>query len=165
MPSGENVKDIQSYQWQKGVSGNPKGKTKGAISMSKRIQHILSEDMDWGILQFSDESLQKLKDRFGNRCVADALVWVQISKALSGDTNAFNALREAGWGRMVNVDASAQLDVVHILKPEKLEIAQLESAAEQLRQRAQSAIEGELSDELDVGVSGGVQLSSGKTNL
>lgn len=135
---------------QQGQVLNPKGRGKGTLNMSTRIRKILSSNIDWDKITVGDPGLDRLKKRYGVLAVVDALVWVQVSKAMTGDTQAFNALREAGWGRMVNVDAQAQLDVVHILKPEKLEMAQIEQTAKQLRERAERAVEGEILNAVDI---------------
>jgi len=140
---------LDAYKYPKGVSGNPKGKAKGTLSMSTRIRKALNGKVDWDKISINSPGLAKLKKRYGNVTVAEALIWVQTSKALAGDTQAFIALRDGGWGRMIKFEETAKLEVVHILKPEKLEIAQLESAAEQLRQRAEAAVEAELVNELD----------------
>jgi hypothetical protein len=133
-----------------GQSGNPSGKKKGTIDMPKRIRSVLNSDIDWKRISISDPGLAKLRQRFDDVTVAEALIWVQASKALAGDTTAFNALREGGWGRMIKFDGEAKLEVVHILKPEKLALAQIESEAERLRQRALDSIqEAEVVDELD----------------
>lgn len=126
---------------------NPKGKPKGTLHLATRIRKIFEENIDWDKIAIRDT--EALKQRYGKATVAQALVWVQVSKALTGDTQAFRALAEAGWGKMLNVDASTQVDVVHIYKPEKLEIAQIEQAAKQLRERAARAVEGELLNEVD----------------
>jgi hypothetical protein len=133
-----------------GQSGNPAGRKKGSINMAPRIRKILNGDIDWHKISINDPGLAKLKKRYGHVTVAEALIWVQASKALAGDTTAFNALREGGWGRMIKFDGEAKLEVVHILKPEKLALAQIESEAERLRQRALDSIqEAEVVDELD----------------
>jgi hypothetical protein len=126
---------------------NPNGRGKGTLNMSTRIRRILGRNIDWDTISIANQ--ESLKKRYGKYALADAMILVQASKALTGDTQAFNALREAGWGRMVNVDGEAKIDVVHIYKPDKLESLQMEQAAAQLRERALKAVEGELLDEVD----------------
>ena len=126
---------------------NPNGRGKGTLNMSTRIRKILGNNIDWDKINI--QQVDRLKKRYGVLALADAMILVQASKALTGDTPAFNALREAGWGRMVNVDGAATLEVVHIYKPEKLAVTQIEQAAQQLRERAQRAIEGEVVDAVD----------------
>lgn len=126
---------------------NPRGKPKGTLNISTRIREIFSLPIEWDKITITDTT--RLKERYGNVAVADALIHVQISKALTGDTQAFNALRDAGWGKMINMDGSLTMDVMHIYKPEKLEAAQMEAMAEQLRERANKAVEAEVLDEVD----------------
>jgi len=141
---------IKEHGWKPGQSGNPAGKKKGTIDMARRIRGVLNSNIDWKKVSISDPGLASLKKKFGDVTVAEALIWVQASKALAGDTTAFNALREGGWGRMIKFDGEAKIEVIHILKPEKLQLAQIESQAEQLRQRALDTIkEAEVIDELD----------------
>ena len=133
-----------------GETLNPNGRPKGSLNMSTRIRKILDSNIDWDKINVTPETLERLKKRYGVLALADALILVQASKAMVGDTPAFNALREAGWGRMVNVDAEVKMEVVHILAPEKLALAQIEEAAKRLRDRAQRAVEAEIiEDELD----------------
>jgi hypothetical protein len=131
----------------KGEVRNPRGRPKGSLNMATRVRKIMKRKIDWDKINIKD--IERLKARYGNKPLADAMILVQASKALTGDTQAFNALREAGWGRMVNVEGEAEIQVVHVLKPEKLAMAQIESAAEQLRQRAAKAVEAELVDGVD----------------
>lgn len=121
---------------------NPRGKPKGTKDLATIVRKVMMSKIDWDKINIRDTT--GLQKRFGKGKVAEALVWVAASKALTGDMQAFNALREAGYGRIVNFDGEAKIDVVHILKPEKLDAAQIESAAEQLRQRALAAVEGEI---------------------
>lgn len=134
----------------KGEPGhNPAGRPKGSLNMSTIVQRVANASMHKNRQFLNVKDVSRLERRYGKKKVAEALVWVQVSKALTGDTSAFNALREAGWGRTVNVGGQAQVEVVHIMKPEKLALAQMESAAEQLRQRAERAVEAEVLDAVD----------------
>lgn len=133
---------------QPGQTLNPRGRPKGSLNMSTRVRRILNQNIDWDKVSVNDESLVRLKKRYGVMSVMDALIYVQASKAMVGNTQSFNALREAGWGKMVNVEGEVKGEVTHIYKPEKLALAQIESAAEQLRQRALNAVEGEIIGEL-----------------
>lgn len=147
MITPEAAEVAKRNEWKPGVSGNPKGKPKGAIHISKRIRKILALPIDWEKININEAGLEKLKKKYGNASIAECLIYIQVSKAMTGDTQAFRVLSEGGWGKMVNLDVNAKLDVVHIYKPEKLEEAQLEVAAQQLRDRATRAVEGEILDE------------------
>jgi len=130
-------------------SHNPKGKPKGTLDMATIVQRVSNASMKKNRQFLNVKDINKLNRRYGRKKVGEAMVWVLASKALTGDVPSFNALKEAGWGRTVNVESQAQVEVVHIIKPEKLQIIQIESAAEQLRQRALKAVEGELVDGVD----------------
>jgi hypothetical protein len=133
----------------KGTTPNPAGKPKGTLDMSTIVKRVANASMKKNRQFLNVKDVDRLNRRYGKKKVAEALVWVQASKALTGDTQAFNALREAGWGRTVNVGGEATLDVVHVYKPEKLALTQIESAAEQLRERAEKAVEAEIVNEVD----------------
>jgi len=128
---------------------NPGGKPKGTLDMSTIVKRVANASMKKNRQFLNVKDVDRLNRRYGKKKVAEALVWVQASKALTGDTQAFNALREAGWGRTVNVGGEATLDVVHVYKPEKLLLTQIESSAEQLRERASGAVEAEIVNEVD----------------
>jgi hypothetical protein len=147
MVTEESLKALEPGKFKPGVSGNPAGKKKGSIDMSKRIRKILALPIDWEKININDDGLKRLKKRYGNASIAECLIYIQVSKAMTGDTQAFRVLSEGGWGKMINLGGGAKLDVVHIYKPEKLEEAQLETAAQQLRERARQAVEGEVIDE------------------
>jgi Family of unknown function (DUF5681) len=142
MANEQNLTPFQPGQKVKG-----RGRPKGSINMATRVRKILNKKIDWDKINVKDT--ERLEKRYGKKPLADAMILVQASKALTGDTQAFNALREAGWGRMVNVEGEADIQVVHIMKPEKLALAQIEQAAEQLRQRAARAVEAEVIDGVD----------------
>jgi hypothetical protein len=128
---------------------NPKGRPKGSLDMASRIKRILSSEINWNKIAINDVS--GLKERYGNSAVAEAMIWIQVTKALLGDTAAFNALRKAAYGDSVNLEPDRPESAVHIYKPEKLKIAQIESMAKQLRDRAErQVIEGQASMSVDL---------------
>lgn len=125
-------------------------KQQGTLDMSTIVKRVANASIKKNRQFLNVKDVDRLNRRYGKKKVAEALVWVQASKALTGDTQAFNALREAGWGRTVNVGGESTLEVVHVYKPEKLALTQVESAAEQLRERAERAVEAEIVNEVDI---------------
>jgi hypothetical protein len=117
---------------------NPTGRPRGSLDMATRIKRILGNEIDWDKIAINN--VEDLKMRYGNSAVAEAMIWVQVTKALLGDTAAFNALRKAAYGDSVTLEPDMPQNVVHIYKPEKLKIAQIESIAKQLRDRAERQV-------------------------
>lgn len=82
-------KDIIKHQWEKGQSGNPKGRPKGSKNRStvarkwlevlERIKNPITGDEE----QLSQEDISTL---------------AQIKKARKGDTAAYKALLDSAWG-------------------------------------------------------------------
>lgn len=121
---------------------NPNGKPKGTLDMATRIKRIMNSDIDWSKINIKDTT--KLQERYGKDAVATALIYVQISKALTGDTNAFNALnRVLGY----QDEQPGQINVVHIFKPEKLSIDELNDEGDRLRKHTRDILEAEVIDD------------------
>lgn len=125
---------------------NPNGRPKGALDMSTRVKRIMRMKIDWDKIHIADTT--KLRERYGDQAVADAMIWIQVSKALTGDTKAFDSVRKAGWGDLIKGEIEEKLDVVHIYRPDKLDsIEDINRMGRELRERANAAVEGELVNE------------------
>lgn len=72
-------------QFKPGVSGNPKGKPKGTLSMRTQIQKILSTEID---------ELNPITGETERITVGDVLIMKQVLKAKKGDTRAFEVLKD-----------------------------------------------------------------------
>lgn len=127
-----NTSNLKPYK--RGQSGNIRGKTKGTLDMSTRIRRILNSKTEWD--KINANKVEHLRARYGKIAVADALIYIQISKAMEGDTAAFNAVRKAGYGDSAQLEKTETTDVVHIFKPEKLSIEDLQAQSHLLRERA-----------------------------
>ena len=125
---------------------NPRGRPKGSLDMSTRVKRILNSKIDWDKIHIAD--VERLRKRYGDMAVADAMIMIQVSKAMTGDTNAFNSVRKAGWGDFIKGEIEEKLDVVHIYRPEKLDsIEDINRMGRELRERANAAVEGEVVSE------------------
>lgn len=85
-------------RWQPGQSGNPKGKPKGTIHISTRIQNMLNDD------EFTTTMIQKdgKKVQFkGNP--AEAIIKTAILKAMSGDSHWAEWLVKHGYGSLLRI--------------------------------------------------------------
>lgn len=82
-----------------GVSGNPAGKPKGSIHLSRLIQELA--DIDWELTNLKNK--EELKEKYGKKGWT-ALVHVAFSKAMSGDVKAMEWLAKHGYGEKLRVE-------------------------------------------------------------
>lgn len=104
MPNAEN---ILPHRFKPGESGNPGGRPKGSRNVQTVIQEALFSDVDWTDIEGKPARLA---------CI-DAIVIEQMRKAMAGDTAAFNAVMDRGYGKPcqaleVNKDEGPQKFVV-----------------------------------------------------
>jgi hypothetical protein len=89
MPNKEN---IENHKFEKGISGNPNGRPKGSKNRSTIAKYWLSIE-------------QKLKNPLTNQdellSQEDLMTLAQIKKAREGDTGAYRALLDSGYGAPV----------------------------------------------------------------
>lgn len=136
---------------QPGEVRNPRGRPKGSLDMSTRVKRIMNRKVAWDKVNIRDgEGLDSLKRRYGKGAVADAMIYIQISKALTGDTNAFRELRKAGWGDMIKGELETNIEVVHIYQPAQLSEDELNQRGAELRERNRKAVDAEVIE--DVGL-------------
>lgn len=94
-----NTNPPEEFRWKPGQSGNPKGKPKGAIHLSTRIQNMLNDD------EFTTE----LVGKDGKKVVfkgnpAEAIIRTAILKAMSGDKTWADWVAKNGFGSWHIVD-------------------------------------------------------------
>lgn len=98
------AKDIQKHKFKKGESGNPAGRPKGAKNRSTIARHWL-------------EVQEKIKNPITNLIEPltqeDIITLAQIKKARNGDSNAYKALMDSGYGSPnQNMDITTQGDKI-----------------------------------------------------
>ncbi len=94
MASEQNLKP-----WPPGVSGNPKGKPKGARHISTWVQEILEdENFTYKLAGGKKKTGAPLK----------AILQVLVIKALEGDTRAFDLLCKYGYGQRHDITSNNQ---------------------------------------------------------
>ncbi len=91
--------------WEKGQSGNPKGKPKGARNRSTIVRELLEKTM------LKERDLETGEETGNMIPATDALVVAQVLKARAGDTFAFKELMDSGFGKIADKSA-----VVHSFK-------------------------------------------------
>lgn len=79
-----------------GQSGNPKGKKPGTKNLSTIVRDILESELEWDKIPINRAG--ELAKRYHGTRGWDALVYIQIGKAFTGDSKAVNFLRKAGYG-------------------------------------------------------------------
>jgi hypothetical protein len=89
--------------WEKGTSGNPRGRPKGSKNYSVIIKEILTKDLSSKDLIEEEKELfealvKKLKTKITRKHL---LIFRQYKKALQGDTKAFESLANREEGRPV----------------------------------------------------------------
>lgn len=80
--------------WQKGQSGNPAGKPKGARNRQTIVREILEMLVD-EVGEDGQKTGKKIK-------AVEAMTRAQLIKALSGDVNSFKELMDSGFGKVVD---------------------------------------------------------------
>lgn len=92
----------EEHRFKPGESGNPKGKPKGTIHLSTIIQE-LADDMDWSKTTLKNkEELAKTYGKNGFK----AMVYVALTKAMTGDTQAMTWLAKYGYGDKLKIDVT-----------------------------------------------------------
>ena len=151
MPVNDDLREertarIKLHAAKKGEVRNPAGRPKHEVPQSviKRLLQTAMKKKD----PFS-ELPQKLRPLV-TLTVQEILVIAQIQKAFKGDTNAFNALMDRGYGK-VALKAEISINAAHNLRYESLEDIQaaIKEADEELI-AAQLAIDAEDAEYVDV---------------
>lgn len=91
-----NEKNLKPFQ--KGQSGNPKGRPKGIRSWSTIVQGLLADP------EFADKIIQQKPgwwDNLPNKNLAEVITTAMIVKAVSGDDKAARWLSRTGYGDKV----------------------------------------------------------------
>lgn len=90
-------------QWQKGQSGNPAGKPKGAKHINTWIQELLEDEDFAAKIRIGFE----IKDFKG--APLEAMIKAQMIKAIEGDTKAFDTLAKYGWSQKQEIDTNVTM--------------------------------------------------------
>lgn len=88
-----NEKNLKPFQ--KGQSGNPKGRPKGIKSWSTIVQGLLADP------EFADKIISQKPgwwDNLPNKNLAEVITTAMIVKAVSGDDKAARWLSKTGYG-------------------------------------------------------------------
>ena len=83
------AKDIEAHKFQKGESGNPKGRPKGSKNRSTIAKKWLE------LQQRSKNEITGIEEQLSQE---DLITLALIKKAQKGDVNAYKALMDSGYG-------------------------------------------------------------------
>lgn len=86
------AKDIEAHKFQKGESGNPNGRPKGAKNRSTIARY-------W--LEVNQNLKNPLTGKSETMSQEDLMTLALIKKAREGDVNAYKALMDSGYGAPV----------------------------------------------------------------
>jgi len=81
--------DIQKHEFKKGESGNPNGRPKGSLNRSTIVKKWLSAQED------ATNPITSVKEAMSQE---DIITLALIKKARKGDTSAYKALMDSGYG-------------------------------------------------------------------
>lgn len=84
-------KPPKDAQWQKGQSGNPKGKEPGTKNRATRLKY-------WLEVQTKEEN--PLTSKAEELSQEDAIILAAIKEAKGGNINAFNAIMDSVYGKL-----------------------------------------------------------------
>ncbi len=134
---------------------NPHGRPKGSKNLSHWIRELLTDenfetnllDSRKGVIEYKGAPIK-------------ALITVAIHRAIHDEKNGYKWaewLGKYGYGIAMKIEGDGTpINVVHIYKPEKVIVDHLEAEAQQLRLRADNAVEAEYGD---------MESPTGSTNL
>lgn len=96
------AKDIEPHKFQKGESGNPNGRPKGAKNRSTIARYWLDVNQKLkNPLTGSEETMSQ----------EDLMTLALIKKAREGDVNAYKALMDSGYGAPVQQIEQTNTDI------------------------------------------------------
>ena len=121
---------------------NPKGRGKGVPNRKTILNYMLFE----ANLEDLIEPTQKPSwwDKVKPKNLYEAMTMAMAVQAMAGNTKAFSALNKALGDYQINEE---NISVVHIFKPEKLSIDDLNAEGDRLRQHNREVIEAEVIDD------------------
>lgn len=96
------AKDIEKHKFEKGESGNPNGRPKGAKNRSTIAKYWLSIEQNLKNPLTGDTETMSQED---------LMTLALIKKAREGDTNAYKALMDSGYGAPVQQVEQTQTNV------------------------------------------------------
>jgi hypothetical protein len=96
------AKDIEQHKFQKGESGNPNGRPKGAKNRSTIARY-------W--LQMEQKEKNPLDNTTATMSQEDLMTLALIKKAREGDVNAYKALMDSGYGAPVQQVEQTQTNI------------------------------------------------------
>lgn len=96
------AKDIEPHKFQKGESGNPNGRPKGAKNRSTIARY-------W--LQINQDLKNPLTGDTETMSQEDLMTLALIKKAREGDVNAYKALMDSGYGAPVQQIEQTNTDI------------------------------------------------------
>jgi hypothetical protein len=92
-------------QFKPGESGNPSGPAPGYVHLSTRIKKLLGKGVDWEKVPVRGSD--KLGKKYGD-IGWDAIIYVALGQALSGDAAARKWLSESGFGKNIDVTSDGK---------------------------------------------------------
>ena len=107
-----NEKNLKPFK--KGQSGNPKGRPKGSLNRSTIVSRWLST---------SEEAKNPITGDKESMSQEDIITLALIKKARNGDTQAYKALMDSGYGlpkqeiEQLNINTEAAITINHEKKP------------------------------------------------
>lgn len=131
-------------RWKTGESGNPKGKPKGAIHLSSRIQRMLnSKNIDIWLPEYQDTGNKEVIPKKWRGLPIEALIMVQIQRAVNGDTKSADWLAKYGYGSKLEIEEHGEQKLIIETRRAGTEV---NAKVTEVHQRQAQAIEGEVID-------------------
>src|SRR6266699_2741920 len=98
-----NIENLKPFQ--KGVSGNPKGRPKGVKSLSTVIQQLLADEE---LMDKISKNKPTYWESLPSKNAANALGMAMLIKAIGGDTKAAAWITKTGFGDKVDLTSAGE---------------------------------------------------------
>lgn len=93
-------------QFQPGESGNPNGRPQGTRSLSTIIRDLTENPPDWKLIPI--KGAEEMAEKYKNKSAWEAIIFVALGQAMTGDTQAREFLAKRGYGDKLDITSGGE---------------------------------------------------------